>query len=280
MRIAYLGANVALLFVFPLALRGWITLRFTYYEPELIGASTFAWSVFVFAAIVLVVAARRQPGARWLAWGILIVLVLIVGDQATGARRNDQVSPEGVVVGWVMVLQLVALAGSIQLADPLPAARRAWDGRHVLAIALVAAITIPLLHALRVPPPEAFAPQVDAPVAAPVAPPLLQPSGKAAWIGHALDFRNWTSLPVILVNERGGRVDVGACERIGLDGFDGQVTVRAERGYIATFGWWPHPSRERTTFVILLPQQVYLDASPPAEPLPRCYGKPLVQEGI
>lgn len=279
-RTAFLAANIALLFLYPVALRGWIAQKFTYYEPEMIGASTFAWSMFAIAAIVSVVAARRLPRARWVAIGLIAVLLLIVLDQAAGARRNDQISAEGVVVGWTMVLQVAALAASTLLADPLPTARRGWDGRHLVAVVLVVVALAAVLTRLHVPSPEEFPPPDDAPIGVPAAPPDLQPSGKTAWTGHELDFRNWTTLPLFLLNERGERAGVGACARIGLDGFTGQVTIRAERGYVATFGWGPSQGGERTTFVVLLPHEIYLDASPPAAPLPPCHGKPQVQEGI
>ncbi|MGH2488945.1 MAG: hypothetical protein ACRDFR_04955 [Candidatus Limnocylindria bacterium] len=103
----------------------------------------------------------------------------------------------------------------------------------------------------------------------------FEPGDEMTWTGHELEVRNWTMLPLVLVHESGRRFDIGPCDVGQVDGFGGEVTIRAAGGYVATFGW-EHVD-DITTFVVIGSRDVYLNNAPPAEPMPPCEGEPMVQ---
>lgn len=109
--------------------------------------------------------------------------------------------------------------------------------------------------------------------------PDIEPSGEIAWVGAEMQFRNLTTLPIVLLND-GDHVSVPPCQAALVDGFGGEVEVRAAGGYIGTFGWEPISDLEpRTFFVVLTAEGLWADGARPAEPLPPCEGRPLVQRG-
>lgn len=113
-------------------------------------------------------------------------------------------------------------------------------------------------------------------------PPLAEqflPGNAMTWTDHQLEVRNWTELPLFLVDDAGRRFDLGPCSTTGIDSITQVFEVRAADGYVATIGWGP-PLEGVTSFVAIGASDVYNNNAPPIEPLPACEGEPLVQPGI
>ena len=104
------------------------------------------------------------------------------------------------------------------------------------------------------------------------------PGSAMTWTGHELEVWNWTELPLFLLHESGQRFDIGPCQKGHVDGFSGEVAIRAEDGYVATFGW--ETQRKSPTFVVIGSRDVYLNNAPPQDPMPPCEGEPQVQPGV
>ena len=108
-------------------------------------------------------------------------------------------------------------------------------------------------------------------------PELFLPGSEVAWTGYELEVWNWTELPLFLVHESGQRFDIGPYEKGHVDGFSGEGAIRAAEGYVATVFW--DSQVETTTFLVIGSRDVYLNNTPPEEPMPACAGKPQVQPG-
>lgn len=110
-------------------------------------------------------------------------------------------------------------------------------------------------------------------------PPQFDPGGEMVWTGHQLAVWNWTTVPLFLLDEDGQRVDLPPCQKVALDGFAREFEVRAAGGYVMTIGL-DGPQENMTTFVVIGSRDSYVNNAPPADPMPPCVGKPLVQPGV
>lgn len=107
----------------------------------------------------------------------------------------------------------------------------------------------------------------------------FQPGDNLVWAGHQLMVWNWTALPLFLLDKDGERVDLRPCQKVALDGFAREFEVRAVGGYVMTIGL-DGPQDHVTTFVVIGSRDSYVNNAPPADPMPPCAGKPLVQPGV
>lgn len=113
-------------------------------------------------------------------------------------------------------------------------------------------------------------------------PPLAEqflPGNAMTWTGHQLEVRNWTELPLFLVDDAGRRSDLAPCSTTSIDFISQVFEVRAAGGYVATIGWGP-ALEGITSFVAIGASDIYNNNAPPIEPLPACEGEPQVQPGI
>ena len=105
-----IAANAVILLATNVAFRAWVSHRFGYVDPDIIGTSGQLWPLLVVVAIASVALGSQLPAMRLVAVGLTVVLGFIVIDHAVGALRDGQVSVAGMTTGVFMVIQVVGLA--------------------------------------------------------------------------------------------------------------------------------------------------------------------------
>ena len=105
-----IAANAVILLATNVAFRAWVSHRFGYFDPDIIGTSGQLWPLVVVVAIACVALGSQLPALRLVAYGLTIVLGLIVVDHSVGALRDGEVSVVGMATGAFMLLQVGALA--------------------------------------------------------------------------------------------------------------------------------------------------------------------------
>lgn len=91
----------------------WVNRALGTLNGELIGASMLAWPFLVVGASALTLLADRIAAARWLAFGVVLIMVVVLGDQYVGAIRDGDVSGEGLRLGALMGAEAFIALGAL-----------------------------------------------------------------------------------------------------------------------------------------------------------------------